>query len=181
MTRLRIFSDQHPQTPQLSSSVLPVIQSALASVGVSLERWRAEAPLSAQPSQEEVGAAYRQDIERLMRDEGYQSWDVVSMQSDHPNKTGFRNMFLAEHRHAEDEVRFFVRGQGLFSLHLDGRVFEVLCRQGDLIRVPAGTPHWFDMGPNPHFTAIRLFNNPAGWVARFSGSDIAQHYSRLNN
>jgi len=47
--------------------------------------------------------------------------------------------------------------------------------------VPAGTPHWFDMGPEPHFTAIRLFNNPEGWIANFTGDDIADKYPRLEN
>ncbi len=78
-------------------------------------------------------------------------------------------------------MRFFVDGQGLFGLHLGERIYEVLCTKGDLISVQANTPHWFDMGPNPNFTAIRLFNNQEGWVANFTGSDIAQRFSRLEN
>jgi 1,2-dihydroxy-3-keto-5-methylthiopentene dioxygenase len=78
-------------------------------------------------------------------------------------------------------VRFFVAGQGLFSLHVGGRVYQVLCTRGDLIGVPAGATHWFDMGPNPPFVAVRLFNNPEGWVARFTGSDIADRFSHLEN
>jgi len=78
-------------------------------------------------------------------------------------------------------VRFFVAGQGLFSLHIDASVYEVLCEKGDLISIPANTPHWFDMGQNPQFVAIRLFNNPDGWVANYSGSGIATQFSRLEN
>jgi 1,2-dihydroxy-3-keto-5-methylthiopentene dioxygenase len=37
------------------------------------------------------------------------------------------------------------------------------------------------MGPNPGFIAIRLFNNPDGWVANFTGSDIADRFNRLEN
>ncbi|RZM07821.1 MAG: hypothetical protein EOP67_72695, partial [Sphingomonas sp.] len=37
-----------------------------------------------------------------------------------------------------------------------------------------GTRHWFDMGPAPRFTAIRLFAEPDGWVARFTGDPIAR-------
>jgi 1,2-dihydroxy-3-keto-5-methylthiopentene dioxygenase len=55
----------------------------------------------------------------------------------------------------------------------------VICEQGDLISVPDGTTHWFDMGPRPHFTAIRLFTNPEGWVANFTGSDIASRFPRF--
>ena len=105
-----------------------------------------------------------------MQEQGYQTVDVVSLTPDHPDKAALRKKFLDEHRHSEDEVRFFVDGQGLFSLHIGNRVYEVLCQQGDLISVPANTPHWFDMGPNPE-----------GWVANFTGSDIASRFSRLDN
>ena len=61
-----------------------------------------------------------------------------------------------------------------------GKVYGIECHQGDLIRVPAGTPHWFDMGPAPHFRAIRLFTNPAGWVANYTGSTIAASFPRMD-
>ena len=107
--------------------------------------------------------------------------DVVSLHAEHPQKAEVRKKFLDEHTHSEDEVRFFVAGSGLFSLHLGDEVYEVLCQQGDLIGVPDGTRHWFDMGPNPFFVAIRLFTNPAGWVANFTGTDIAARFPRLDN
>src|SRR5690606_22918470 len=106
--------------------------------------------------------------------------DVISLNADHPDKDALRQKFLSEHTHSEDEVRFFVDGCGLFTLHIDARVYEVLCERGDLISVPAGVAHWFDMGPAPRFVAIRFFNNTEGWVARFTGSTIADRFSRLD-
>jgi 1,2-dihydroxy-3-keto-5-methylthiopentene dioxygenase len=103
------------------------------------------------------------------------------MHPEHPDKEAFRQKFLAEHMHGEDEVRFFVRGQGLFIIHHGDRVYTMLCEKDDLISVPAGTKHWFDMGPNPRFTAIRLFNNPEGWVAKFTGDEIAKNFPLLEN
>ena len=38
-----------------------------------------------------------------------------------------------------------------------------------------------DMGPEPSFVAIRLFINPAGWVAQLTGSDIAQRFPRYES
>jgi 1,2-dihydroxy-3-keto-5-methylthiopentene dioxygenase len=35
------------------------------------------------------------------------------------------------------------------------------------------------MGSQPRFTALRFFNNPDGWVAQFTGSDIASHFPLL--
>jgi len=77
-------------------------------------------------------------------------------------------------------VRFFVAGRGLFTLHLANQVYEILCEKDDLIGVPAGTRHWFDMGPEPYFVAIRVFTNPAGWVANFTGNEIASRFTRLD-
>ena len=91
-----------------------------------------------------------------------------------------RRKFLAEHTHSEDEVRFFVEGQGLFCLHIGEEVLQVLCEADDWISVPAGTKHWFDMGPKPAFCALRFFDNPDGWVAAFTGDPIASLYPLLD-
>jgi 1,2-dihydroxy-3-keto-5-methylthiopentene dioxygenase len=87
-----------------------------------------------------------------------------------------RQKFLAEHTHADFEVRFFVDGSGLFYLHVGDRVYMVLCERGDLISVPADTTHWFDMGSNPSFKCIRFFTTPDGWVGSFTGSGIAGRF-----
>ena len=181
MSELTVFSDDNGAEPTLQTDDHSAIAGALSSVGVTFERWQANQPISADDSHEAVLGAYQQDIDRLMADNGYQTVDVVALTEDHPDKAEMRQKFLAEHTHSEDEVRFFVDGQGLFSLHIGSDVYEVLCEKGDLISVPANTPHWFDMGPNPRFVAIRLFNNPEGWVAKFTGSDIADRFSRLEN
>lgn len=181
MSRLRILADDNPETAILETSDRAEISGELEKAGVRFERWEASAEISPGDSADSILDAYSHDIERLKREEGYQAVDVVSMWPDHPERDAARRKFLDEHTHAEDEVRFFVDGQGLFSLHIDGRVYEVLCERGDLIGVPADTTHWFDMGPRPKFTAIRLFNNPEGWVANFTGSDIASRFGRLES
>src|SRR5690606_17548002 len=83
---------------------------------------------------------------------------------------------LDEHYHKEDEVRFFVEGSGLFTLHVGDKVYEIECVKNDLIAVPDGTTHWFDMGPEPNFVAIRFFQQPDGWIGHFTGTDIAQKF-----
>ena len=184
MSRLRIFDasrnggdataglvDQHEDGA--------AIAAALGAIGVRFERWPTRADVVAGAEPEAVLAAYEPEIRRLSEAEGYEAADVVSMAPDHPEKAAMRRKFLDEHTHAEDEVRFFVDGAGLFTLHVGDRVYEVLCERGDLVSVPAGTRHWFDMGPDPSFVAVRLFTNPAGWVAEFTGDDIAARFPRL--
>ncbi len=178
MSRLRIFDEQRPEQALSTLHDHAAIERALAQFGVRFERWEALHPLAPGASPEEVIAAYRKDIDRLMAAEGYRAVDVISLHPEHPDRAALRKKFLDEHTHAEDEVRFFVAGSGLFTLHLEARVVEILCEQGDLIGVPDGTRHWFDMGPAPHFVAIRLFGNPEGWVARFTGDGIAARFPR---
>ncbi len=179
MSRLRIFAGDAPAEPLETITDHAIIASTLAPTGARFERWATDAPIEPGASPETVIAAYRRDIERLQREGGYQAVDVVSIAPDHPDRVALRLKFLGEHTHAEDEVRFFVAGRGLFNLHIGDRVFELLCEQGDLIGVPAGTRHWFDMGEAPYFVAIRLFTNPAGWVADFTGDVIADRFPRL--
>lgn len=181
MPKLQIFADNAPSQPLQQSDSDSEIAQQLERVGVRFEQWEASQAIAAGASQADTITAYQSDIDRLIAADGYQTVDVVSLTADHPQKDAFRQKFLAEHRHSEDEVRFFVAGQGLFSLHINDKVYEVLCEKGDLISVPANTTHWFDMGPNPNFVAIRLFNNPEGWVANFTGSDISDRFSRLEN
>ena len=181
MSRLSVYQDHHPAQPSKVLTHAEDIAATLAEVGVRFEQWQASAPIAPGASSEEVIAAYRPQIDTLMAEDGYVTVDVVSLNADHPQKAELRAKFLDEHTHGEDEVRFFVAGRGLFSLHVGTQVFEVLCEKGDLISVPAGTPHWFDMGEHPHFVAIRLFNNPEGWVAKFTGDEIASRFPRLED
>jgi len=152
------------------------IASSLQQIGVHFERWQAAQTVGAHAGQEEILAAYRACVDRLITQYGFQSVDVVSLGPDHPDKANMRRKFLAEHTHADFEVRFFVDGSGLFYLHPDDKVYVVLCERGDLISVPAGTAHWFDMGERPQFKCIRFFTAPKGWVADFTGSDIASRF-----
>jgi 1,2-dihydroxy-3-keto-5-methylthiopentene dioxygenase len=179
MSRLRIFAENDPVVPDYLSNDHDSIANELEKIGVRFERWEASAPLAPGAAPEEVMAAYKRDIDRLVEENGFRSVDVVSIAPDHPERETMRKKFLDEHFHKEDEVRFFVAGSGLFTLHIDDRVYEITCVAGDLIGVPDGTTHWFDMGPAPYFTAIRFFTEPDGWVGHFTGTDIAQRFPRF--
>lgn len=179
MSRLTVYPENDAARSTLDTEDGETIRQTLAEAGVVFRRWAATQPLDERADEAAILSAYRPEIDRLIAEAGYQSVDVVNMYPTHPDRAALRDKFLSEHTHGEDEVRFFVEGAGLFCLHLDGRVYAVLCTKGDLISVPAGTRHWFDMGSSPRFTAIRLFNNPDGWIARFTGDAIADGFPRL--
>ena len=181
MSQLFVYHTSQPKQALKVLNHLEDISSTLAQVGVRFEHWQANQAITAQSSTDEVLAAYAEDIARLKKEGGYVAVDVMSLDESHPDKVALRAKFLDEHVHSEDEVRFFVSGRGLFNLHIDQHIYAVLCEKGALISVPAGSKHWFDMGERPRFTALRLFNNPEGWVAQFSGEKIAQQYPTLDD
>lgn len=178
---LSVYQDSAPEQPLKVLTHVDNIAATLAEVGVGFERWEANAPIGPNPTPEEVIAAYAAQIERLKGERGDVAVDVISVTRSHPQKVELSAELLEEHHRAEDEVRFFVVGRGLFTLHIGDKVFAVLCEKNDLISIPAGTRHWFDMGEQPHFIAIRLFKRPEGCVAEFTGEDIAGRFPRLDD
>lgn len=179
MTVLAIYSEDQPSAGVFYHDVDSITQH-LSTINVQFERWQAQHPIVPGATQEQILDAYDDAVQRLKRQYGFQSADVISLQADHPNAAQLRQKFLSEHTHSDFEVRFFVAGKGLFSLHVGEQVYALLCEQGDLICVPAGARHWFDMGEQPEFTCIRLFTDEAGWVAEFTGADIASHFPTLD-
>jgi 1,2-dihydroxy-3-keto-5-methylthiopentene dioxygenase len=180
MSLLTVYSEHDESTAEVFRDHTSIARQ-LAGIGVRFERWETPVELADDADQDSVLAAYRDQIDRLNRQYGFQSIDVVNLQPDHPQKDEFRHKFLAEHTHADFEVRFFVDGSGLFYLHVDGKVYCVLCERGDLISVPENTTHWFDMGSEPCFKCIRFFVAPDGWVGAFTGSDIAARFPDYNS
>ena len=181
MSCLAVYLASEPLQPIKLLNHAEDIQRELEQVGVRFEQWQTDPAIKAGASSEQVLAAYAEPIARLQQQQGYQTVDVVSMHEKHPDREALRSKFLSEHTHAEDEVRFFVAGQGLFSMHIGDMVYVTLCRRGDLISVPAGAKHWFDMGERPNFVAIRLFNNAEGWVAHFTGDKLADEFPQLDD
>lgn len=179
MSSLTLFRDDDPAAPPETLRDHDAIRAALAEVGVAFERVTALVPLDADATSDAVLAAYAPFIEAEKRALGYRTADVVRIVRGQPNTEPLRAKFLEEHTHSEDEARLFAEGSGAFYLHLPGKVLQIVCERGDYLRVPAGTRHWFDMGPHPFFTAVRLFTDPAGWVAAFTGDAIAGRFPRF--
>ncbi|WP_018685023.1 1,2-dihydroxy-3-keto-5-methylthiopentene dioxygenase [Actinokineospora enzanensis] len=177
MTHLTIWADTDPSTPLTTTRDATEITRTLAALGVRFSRWPV-VDLPAEPTSEQVLAAYREHVDEVIAREGYVFVDAVSMvPADTPEwraqAAEARARFLAEHTHDDDEDRFFARGSGIFYLHIDGKVHAVRCEAGDLLSVPAETTHWFDMGTHPAYVSIRFFHDDDGWVATFLDDSIA--------
>jgi 1,2-dihydroxy-3-keto-5-methylthiopentene dioxygenase len=176
MTTLTVFDETGRGAPIETLKDPALIRARLAGIGVGFEQRAADVELPGDADAGFVLAGYQGAIDAMRRQGGYRSVDVVRLLPDSHDRAAQRAKFLAEHTHDDDEVRFFVEGGGTFYLRAAGRVIELQAVRGDLIRVPAGARHWFDTGARPFFTAIRLFTREDGWVASFTGDDIAGRF-----
>jgi 1,2-dihydroxy-3-keto-5-methylthiopentene dioxygenase len=175
---LRVYDETDGTKPVVDTTDRAEIARILGDHGIIFEQWEANARLDASSDSNAILAAYADDIARLKNEYGYTTVDVIRVGPATPNIPTLRDKFLSEHTHTEDEVRFFVEGSASFYLRLGGKVNQMICTRGDLLSVPANTTHWFDMGPTPEFAAIRLFVNPEGWVANYTGDDIASRFPK---
>ena len=186
MSRLSIFPEcsdaarSLPPLPLLVSDDPAIIQTELQRRGIRFEQWPAPLNLLPGAAETEILTAYGDAIARLQQESGCRIVDAMRITPDHPEREARRQRFLAEHRHDNDEVRVFVEGQGLFCFHIDQEVLLTLCVRGDLISVPAGTRHWFDMGAKPAFCVLRFFSDNEGWVPRYTGDPIAERFPGLD-
>lgn len=176
MSTLTIYQDTVPGTPLLRSQDAAEIATQLRPLGVRFERWEGPEIPPRSADEAEVLATYRPFLDKLMGETGAGSADVLRVNASTPDRPALRAKFLSEHTHSEDEVRFFVHGSGHFIMHVADKIYDVECTQTDLISVPEGTKHWFDAGPEPDFVTLRIFTRKEGWIAEYTGTDLARRF-----
>lgn len=156
------------------------IVAFLAPFGMHYERWPLEERVSPDAGSDEILTAYAPEIEELKRRGGYVTADVINVTPETPGLDVMLAKFNKEHRHTEDEVRFIVKGKGLFHIHPDGGpVFSITVEAGDLITVPRGTRHWFDLCQERTIRAIRLFQDITGWTPQYVDGGVHEEYPPL--
>ncbi len=158
------------------------IARTLAPIGISFEHWGVERlpahlrgrNLSVEEKQQ-VLAAYKPELERMQAQGGYVTADVISLWPDTPNIDQLCCKFDKKHLHTEDEVRFVVQGRGVFRVFpTAGPALDIELHPGDFISVPAHYKHLFFLCADKQITCIRLFVDPAGWVAHYTDEGLEQ-------
>jgi 1,2-dihydroxy-3-keto-5-methylthiopentene dioxygenase len=153
------------------------ITDFLASIDIRYEHWDLRRSISSDATVEEILEAYAPEIERLKSEGGYVTADVIDVNPTTPGLDAMLAKFSIEHWHDEDEVRFIVAGRGLFHIHpVKGPVAAIEVEAGDLIRVPRGTLHWFDLCGDKQIRAIRLFQDKSGWTPHYTNSTVDRNY-----
>lgn len=124
--------------------------------------------------------AFRLQIDELKRTRGYVTADVINVSPATPGLDQMLSKFSKEHTHSEDEVRFVVDGRGVFHINpVSSSVFSIEMFSGDLISVPAGTRHWFNLCSEKSIRTIRLFQDSTGWTPHYIDEHVHERYSSL--
>ena len=148
------------------------VQEYLAGIGIEYERWE-PGVVPADASPEQILDAYSEQIAELKARGGYVTADVIDVKPETPGLEAMLAKFNIEHWHDEDEVRYIIAGRGLFHIHPEqGPVVAIEVEAGDLIRVPRGTLHWFDLCGDRRIRAIRLFQDASGWAPHYTHSAV---------
>ena len=157
------------------------IKEFLSKYGVIFDRWGVERlPKELKESYEltedqekAIINAYKEELEKLKKEKGYITEDIVILSDKTPNLEKLLEKFKREHHHTDDEVRFVVDGSGIFPIKINDEIVEVYVEAGDLIVVPAGARHWFELDENRKIKCIRVFKTPAGWEAIYNEKEKA--------
>ena len=156
------------------------ITGFLAERGIEYERMTELPVAAANLSADELLAAYVTKIDELKAKGGYVTADVIDVHSETPGLEAMLQRFSSEHWHDEDEVRLIVEGRGIFHIHPPNQpVFALEVSAGDLIRVPRGTHHWFDLCGERRIRAIRLFQDKSGWTPHYTESGVDAQFQPL--
>ncbi len=156
------------------------IAKYLSAIGIDYERWDSSRPVADDAPPEEILAAYSDEIDKLKAQGGYVTADVIDVNPQTPGLEAMLAKFNREHWHDEDEVRFIIRGRGVFHIHPPEKpVVAIEVEAGDLIRVPRGTWHWFNLCESREIRAIRLFQDPAGWTPNYTESGVDGNYQPI--
>ena len=153
------------------------VKRYLAGIGIEYERWEPSHPVAVNAPPEQILEAYQEEIERLKREGGYVTADVIDVNAQTPGLEAMLAKFNREHWHDEDEVRFVIQGRGLFHIRpKEGPVAAIEVEAGDLLRVPRGTWHWFDLCAEREIRCIRLFQDPSGWTPSYTESGVDRKF-----
>ncbi|ATH82559.1 acireductone dioxygenase [Ectopseudomonas mendocina] len=177
MTKLSVHLHSSPNLPNKVLTHAEDIASTLAAVGIAYRQLELPAALRPGCEQAEFEAAYGLWLQRLM-EEGYPHHELFNLQRNHPQKLEMRARHLDEQMQPTASAWLFLGGFAQLSLHLDGYVYVLQGERGDLLELPAGTRHWFDLGEEPHLLALRL--SASGEAPQPTGDDIASCFARLD-
>ncbi|MEZ6096243.1 MAG: cupin domain-containing protein [Pirellulaceae bacterium] len=168
--------------PDQSREITDVQEMAqfLEPFGIWYEKWDVEGRIGPDATDAEILEAYDSEIEQLKERGGFVTADVINVKPSTPGLDTMLEKFKKEHTHSEDEIRFTVYGSGVFHVNPEnGPVFSITVESGDMVNVPRGTKHWFNLCDDRTIRCIRLFEDMSGWAPHYIEDGVHSNYAPL--
>jgi len=159
MSSLTVYHQSSPEYPNKLLTHVEDIASTLAAVGVQFSQVPVQQAVTAGTASDELLAASRVQVDQLLSHHGYAYAEVLSLCDERGEGSELARRLRAEQCCQPAHLHYYLAGRGLLALHIGEYVYNLLCEKGDLLRLPAGTAHWFDGGEHPRFAVLRLFGS----------------------
>src|SRR5690606_36880722 len=177
MSSLAVHLHTSPELPNKVLNHADDITRTLAAVGIDYRQVELPAVLRPGCEQTEFDTACGLWRQALMSREGHVQQELFNLQRNHPQKLELRARHLDEQGQASASAWLFIGGFAQLSVHLDGYVYVLQGERGDLLSLPAGVRHWFDLGEEPHALVVRM--SASDELPERTGDDIARRFPRL--
>jgi len=179
LSLLTLYHQSNMHTPDVVTSNEDDISHYLQADGIRMEHWPLKASeIGDRMAESDVLQHYALNIKQAKQDLAHTQVDIVNIQPGDSRAIGLRDKYLSEHTHEEDEARFLLSGSLLLYIHVNERIHVVQCVAGDYIVVPKGVKHWLDIGPEPDYQCIRIYNDIAALNNNYTGSYVAESTPR---
>ncbi|WP_110685998.1 cupin [Salinicola aestuarinus] len=177
MSFLHVYHEADGDQPLLTTQDPYRISLEMSTIEVYFDR-RELTPLPVGADRQELMVLHHDVATEVLRLSGRAHCDLRGMSPRYPDLELRRELLFTESADDEESWHLFLRGQAIFYLHVNSRVYVVGCDRGDLISVPAGLPHWLDIGPEPDFLLLTM-SNALAQNSIVTASEIATRFPRF--
>jgi 1,2-dihydroxy-3-keto-5-methylthiopentene dioxygenase len=156
MSSLTVYPQSSPEHPNKVLGHAEDIVSTLGAVGVRFAQVPLQVPVTAGTDSAEILAASRGQIDLLLSEYAYTSFDLLNLCDE-------RGVAEPVRRQAQTckpaHFYYCLAGRAQLALHIGEYVYSLECVKGDLLLLPAGAVHWFDGGERPRVVMVRGFDS----------------------
>ena len=111
------------------------------------------------------GEAVNSELEEICKARNYKNRDEKEIGTHLPNYTELTKTFATEHLHADEEIRYVLKGSGYFDVrNKKDEWVRIHVTKGDLIILPEGIYHRYVPDITNYIHVMRLFQEEPKWT-----------------
>nr|XP_010932820.1 1,2-dihydroxy-3-keto-5-methylthiopentene dioxygenase 1 [Elaeis guineensis] len=110
---------------------------------------------------------HNEELKKIRESRGYNYMDLLDLcPGKVENYEEKLKNFYREHIHADEEIRYCLKGSGYFDVRdEEDRWIRIWIKEGDMIVLPAGIYHRFTLDTSNYVKLMRLFVGEPVWTA----------------